>query len=982
MSRTVGTKYRILSIEASKLVYSNGVGGFLTHTDGSPDTKLFKGILDYSLESEKIRETWVGSDLSRKMYFSKNGQEYTTAVINVSFEYMLGDFVEVGGIYRAVEERVTDRFFNSAEVRTDDDGQMRLIAIQLYRPLQYPPLPDEVLAPYFAYDAKENYYIPRKDRAGKRIPFAVRQDCRALRLALYRDGFICDGVHYVRYKRSAGSSRSGQCLFIAAPLYRKMMKWSLCGLEPSKNRSVDLASFEAYVSLPLSSIVETVRIPKESILFLKDAESIFRTHAVSVEMAFGETLCSTEKEVTIKNKIWDGEALLDVGVFAEKEGFGSRGMMLLRNRFFKTCAFNTNLQRYFSDHGITEVSRLCGYTQARSVEDIKMVVTESSLKYLKLANPRLSFEEKIALWLENVDDVFGIVKTDKPTGFFGGKIVQTSYQLINTLGLDRDETAALLEESLEYYKNIRVSPMYMRNYINYTLAQMNSVLDAEDDEESEDSVSLFNSRQHVIMDLLSLDDRIADTVIYKSFRSSVLRSFSKKIRSGKLLVQGTNATIFGNGYELLAATVGKFKAGDPAMLLRGETQISCKHFAHGAKLLGCRYPHVTMGNLLCATNLHVEELDRYFNLTGEIVCVNAIEANIQQRLNGCDYDSDTMLLTDNAVMLRAASRNFGTFSVPVCSIDSTAKSYARTADGTSDLDHTIAQNKIGEIINQSQIFNTLYWHSTVNTPEKQEEREALYRDICILAVLSGMEIDKAKRNYDVNTQSVLQRLKSKYPMEKTPAFFNFLMEKKKKEEERLSYDTTMDYLFAHVKEFTKNMAHQTDGGEKKSLVSFLSPLKEQQPSLFKSKSNDARDIQALKRYLQIRRNEIGEMRIGWRAKSEDEKYLLMQEIKAIYDECRSYTAHHLKSFYMLQSLLADIDAGMAAEDSSDKKYWWFLFEMLCLEDGRQFYRLLDMERREPIYHLVRDDAGDVSIYGLKHAKKLAKTGKIDPVLKI
>ena len=37
-------------------------------------------------------------------------------------------------------------------------------------------------------------------------------------------------------------------------------------------------------------------------------------------------------------------------------------MMLLRNRFFKTCAFNTNLQDWFFDNDITQVSRLAGYT--------------------------------------------------------------------------------------------------------------------------------------------------------------------------------------------------------------------------------------------------------------------------------------------------------------------------------------------------------------------------------------------------------------------------------------------------------------------------------------------------------------------------------------------------------------------------------------------------------------------------------------------
>ena len=53
------------------------------------------------------------------------------------------------------------------------------------------------------------------------------------------------------------------------------------------------------------------------------------------------------------------------------------------NRFFKTCAFNTNLQDWFFDNDIEYVSQLAGYTTARDIKDVKLVITESSVKYLK-----------------------------------------------------------------------------------------------------------------------------------------------------------------------------------------------------------------------------------------------------------------------------------------------------------------------------------------------------------------------------------------------------------------------------------------------------------------------------------------------------------------------------------------------------------------------------------------------------------------------
>ena len=51
-----GKKYRILSIEAEKLVHSQMVGGFSARLDRKPNVMLFSGILDYSLEAEKLYE--------------------------------------------------------------------------------------------------------------------------------------------------------------------------------------------------------------------------------------------------------------------------------------------------------------------------------------------------------------------------------------------------------------------------------------------------------------------------------------------------------------------------------------------------------------------------------------------------------------------------------------------------------------------------------------------------------------------------------------------------------------------------------------------------------------------------------------------------------------------------------------------------------------------------------------------------------------
>lgn len=68
-----------------------------------------------------------------------------------------------------------------------------------------------------------------------------------------------------------------------------------------------------------------------------------------------------------------------------------------------------------------------------------------------------------------------------------------------------------------------------------------------------------------------------------------------------------------------------------------------------------------------------------------------------------------MLLTNNAILIRAAERNYHKFLVPTSMVD--AKKIVRhyTKSDQSDLDIKTSVNKIGEIVNLSQELNTKLW---------------------------------------------------------------------------------------------------------------------------------------------------------------------------------------------------------------------------------------------------------------------------------
>lgn len=104
------------------------------------------------------------------------------------------------------------------------------------------------------------------------------------------------------------------------------------------------------------------------------------------------------------------------------------------------------------------------------------------------------------------------------------------------------------------------------------------------------------------------------------------------------------------------------------------------------------------------------------------------------------YDSDTILITDNPVLLAAAKKNYDKFLVPTSCVESTKTKRCYSPEEQCDLDYKTSSNKIGEIVNLSQVLNSLFW-DRYNTGVQIEELMPIYYDVCQLSVMSGIEID-------------------------------------------------------------------------------------------------------------------------------------------------------------------------------------------------------------------------------------------------
>lgn len=888
---------------------------------GEFNTKRFLNTLDYSLDLIKLREVYEKVYRRMDFTFSKHGKEYCRRVINVTFKYSVKE-------YNRFFDKTYIKFgYLPSDVELVDNICVKngeLIAIRVDDPVEN-PLPASALGDLFVFD-NGSYKLGKS----MKVLFTVAQ----LRERLYQDGFMCDGIYFRRFKRSSGSSRVGKCLFIDDRLYNRMHKWEMCGLRVKDGQEVDLAALEAYIALTLSSIVGTIPLQPENFLVIDDFKSVFKDRVVATKVGDDGWLKSLPETVDVENSIWDGQSLIDKSAMG---GYGMYGMVLLRNRFFKSACFNTNIQKFFEDYGITEISQLNGFTLAKSVGDIKIITTPSSIKYLKFG----ALED----WLRLLDEDgnFGVVKHEKPTHFFDGRMVQIHYQLLNTLQMSQQEVDLLVKPSLDYLRMIQTDPAVLRYHIRYS---------GEDE-----PIGAVSTTNDVVYQMLGVSDRFAQTKLYYEFKRDVSESFKKTLRRGHILVDGNYSTLLGNPVEMLLESIGKFDGTSQI----GIGNIHSKRFSFNQTILGSRSPHVTMGNVLLTKNRENEEAERYFNLTDEIVCINSIGENILMRLSGADFDSDTMLLTDNPILVGAAERNYERFLVPTSMVE--AKKVVRhyTKAEQADLDIKTSVNKIGEIVNLSQELNTKLWDE-LNGGKSFEDVEELYCDISKLDVLSGIEIDKAKKEFAVDSVAEIKALKRKYETKDDdgrqikPNFFGKIARMKGYyDSSRKNYkfhDTTMDYLQHSLNAFRVERQQNV-------FIPFSDLLVSDE-----GYSNRHVWYPQVDRILELVRNMRSQIQAVWDSTDDGldnkGKATIVAEIR---EECYTYIKSIQLSRHTAYRLL------LAIEDPANKDISRSLFYMLFTLPNQSFIELIE-ESRTPISVLTEDEnaAGSIEIYGLRFRK--------------
>lgn len=615
----------------------------------------------------------------------------------------------------------------------------------------------------------------------------------------------------IRYKmlyRNASKAKVGLCNFINEKLYDDAYDWLTMGLGkklPKDNAKI--VEISAYAPLTTSTIEDRFYMDVDDMLILEDQDSFFRTIAEVVRAEeydsmervvdeekteknrktaiskgrvdiYGNPIYKTvykkvpcvkkkcvvsREETDVKNTLWDGMALIESDVMPA----WCNGMVLLRNHFFKACAFRTYIQKFFRDYAAKNGIDYNTWTlvdmfgRKHLAKDVKIITTNNAIKYLKFKDLMGgTAESAYDYWCDKVraDGCYwGCVKTDHPSKLsYQGDVQQLSYQMVNTLPCSKEEIGALAKTSIDYVELLKRDN---DEFVKYLRANATAV-----------------NHYDMLADLYQWNPDFANSRMWKVDKSKIISQYVFRLRKGKIVAPGDNLTVCGNPYALLLYTVGEDWEQDPT-LKREEGVIQCytPKFQDGEYLCGIRNPHNSSNNLGYFKNVRHDLMEKYFGFSNNIMAVNCIETDIQARMNGEDFDSDFNFVTNQPQMVEAARISYRDYPTVVNEIPESGLTYRNELHEYAKMDSAMqqAQRAIGGSSDSAQLAQSYMW-SKVARGEFDDEYQQLYHNVVILAVLAQVAIDGVKRQYAVNPNDEISRIREMDCMKRKKDYPEFM----------------------------------------------------------------------------------------------------------------------------------------------------------------------------------------------------------------
>ena len=284
----------------------------------------------------------------------------------------------------------------------------------------------------------------------------------------------------------------------------------------------------------------------------------------------------------------------------------------------------------------------------------------------------------------------------------------------------------------------------------------------------------FSNDYEVLVALCEQNWDFTRSEYFRDRKKRILEGYINDFKFGKVIQDADNLVIIGSPYAMLLHMVGEDVNNDDTFSQESNCiQCYTSRFADGEYLAEFRSPFNSKNNMGYLHNVYPNKLIQYFDFGKQIIAVNMIHTDFQDRNNGSDMDSDSVYTTNQEDIVNYAKYCYLNYPTIVNNIPKSTKKYDNTLENCAEIDNNLAsaQKAIGRSSNLAQLAQTYMY----NFEDKK------YVDyVCILSVLAQVAIDNAKRQFDINLNDEIDLIERNMNIKKHkyPKFWKHVKDKK------------------------------------------------------------------------------------------------------------------------------------------------------------------------------------------------------------
>lgn len=438
-------------------------------------------------------------------------------------------------------------------------------------------------------------------------------------------GFSINGVKYKRLLGTNGGIKNSTIVFVSERLVDELRR----RIDNGRNPDAELvpAKLEAYKALTCSASTP-VSLPN-GILVVDDCETEFLSDIIYLtDEDDGEPVMEMRKDEKIQMDASDGYGIMLPSLadkWSEELGLDYRvSGVNTRFSFEKGMVFTFDFVD-FADKVAKKYIVKDAWGNEVDIRNVELVLTTSMVK---LWDSYESCEDYINKSIEN-GYTFGIAKTCT-------KELETernlNYQFIQSYDLDDNDIEELISPTMNEIKDV-LGGDWRKTVIFLKGAGLNA-----------DNIGRIDDDfiKAIMIDPRMVDDPFAQSTIYQLIRNRI-----NEAKVGVLKVHGNYSIVSGDPYTLCQSIFGLELTG---LLKDGE--IYNQYWAdRGADRLACfRAPMTCHNNIRLVRPADNEQARYWYQYMTTCTIFNSWDT-AASALNGCDFDGDLVMLTDNKVLV-------------------------------------------------------------------------------------------------------------------------------------------------------------------------------------------------------------------------------------------------------------------------------------------------------------------------------------------